>query len=45
MKALFKELDDEFNLKSMFDEEEGIQKIIEFKCDREQMVQWIQDSL
>ena len=42
---IYKDFDEEYNLSSMFDTEETIKKIIEYKCDREKLAEWIADSL
>ena len=42
---LYNELDNEYNLSSIVDKEEVIKKIIEVKCDREEMNNWIFDKL
>jgi pilus assembly protein FimV len=45
VQKMFAELVDEFNLLSFLDAEDIILKIIETKCDREKMNDWIKDSL
>ena len=45
VKKMFDELDSEYNLASMFDVEEVLNKIVEFKMNREEMNKWIEDSL
>ena len=45
VQKMLAELVDEFNLLSFLDAEDIIQKIIETKCDREKMNDWINDSL
>ena len=42
---LAQELDDEFNIFSIKNKEEVINKIIEYKCDREKMNDWIEESM
>ena len=39
--ALYAELDNEFNLSSIMSRDEVIKKIIEFKCDRDSLNDWI----
>jgi len=42
---LYNELDGEFNLTSIMDKEEVIKKIIELKCDRDALNDWIFEKL
>ena len=42
---LAQELDDEFNIFSIKNKEEVINKIIEYKCDREKMNEWIEENM
>ena len=42
---MFLELDEEFHLIPLIEPEDIIQKIIEYKCDREKMNNWINDVL
>ena len=45
VKKMFEELDSEYNLSSMFDAEEVLNKIAECNCNREEMNKWIEDKL
>ena len=45
VKKMFDELNSEYNLASMFDEEEVLNKIVEYNLNREKMNKWIEDSL
>jgi len=42
---LYKELDDDYNLGSIKEKDEVIQKIIELNCDKDEVVKWIEESL
>ena len=42
---MYEEIDAEYNVSSMYEEEEVIEKIIEFNCNREKMNRWIEDNL
>jgi len=41
---MLNELENEFQISQKFNKEQAICKIIEFNCEREKMIQWIQDS-
>ena len=43
--ALYEEFDREFNLESIMDKKEVLEKIIDVQCDREMMNDWIFDQL
>ena len=45
VKKMFAELDAEYNISSMFDEEEVLNIIVENKLNREAMNKWIEDNL
>jgi len=45
VKKMFEELEVEYNLSSILDEEEVLNKIVECKCNREEMNKWIEDNL
>ena len=42
---LAEDLDDEFNIFSMINREEVINKIIELKCDRDKILDWIEENI
>jgi len=41
---MLNDLENEFQISQKFNKEQAICKIIEFNCEREKMIQWIQDS-
>ena len=45
VKKMFEELEEEYNLSSILDEEEVLNKIVECNCNREEMNKWIEDNL
>ena len=45
VKKMFEELEVEYNLSSILDEEEVLNKIVECNCNREEMNKWIEDNL
>ena len=42
---LYIDLEEEFNITSMFEKNDVIKQIIEFKCDREKLNDWIAEKL
>ena len=42
---IFNDLENEYNISSIFDKEEVYKIIIEYKCDREKVNKWIEDKL
>ena len=42
---MYKEINEEFNVVSIIDDEKTIEKIIEYNCDRNKIVKWIEDYL
>lgn len=45
VEEMLNDLDEEFCISSLFDEEEVRNKIIELNCDREKINEWIKDNL
>ena len=45
VKKMFEELDSEYNLSSIFEEEEILNKIVECNCNREEVNNWIQENI
>ena len=45
VKKIFKEIDEEYCIESFVDKEEAINKIIELKCDKEKIIEWVENTI
>ena len=45
LEETFNYLENEYNISSIFDQEEVLNKIIEFNCDMKKLDKWVEDNL